>query len=263
MKTLWLLLLIPALAFGQNDAYPKSDASLVAWYKLDGNYLDEISSSSGSDVNGDAGNPTSSTDAKNGTAYRFPDGAWEAVSLVNSTLLNGATKWTMLAWKKPTAQRLDSTLLCFRKTDNSHLWGIASMWDDATSWRIWINDGGQNGRPYPLNLWSMEVSSYDATGYLGSNSVIKTFEFYAREPAFYVLFAPGAAGTFGQDRVPRLGADYFSSDRYYYSGFIDNIMIWSRVITRNEIEQLYSGRWRLTLGEISGITQGQGLGIGD
>jgi hypothetical protein len=250
LKTLWMLLLIPAIAFGQNDAYPNSDRNLVAWYKLDGNYLDQISGSSG-DPYFTGVHP--SVDAKRGSAFFITNsssGGW--IALVNSNLLNGATDFSMSffvkrSWAGANADEAGVVLSRGTKRNGVHLATTGTTTNTAYAG---INSASALTVTIPWDRWQFCVFKrknqnlyWYIDGKLDVRSVCET-------------------NALIQDDVFKIFIDDYNSARRM-RGYIDEVCFWNRAVTANEIEQLYFGRWRQTLGEISALNQGQGLGTGD
>jgi len=252
-----ILCLMVTCAWAQNDMYPKSDKNLVAWYGLR-TLQDKISGSLATTVG--AFDSTTWPDAlRDSTVYRI--GWWENyIKLANTSLLNNAPSASFSVWGKvlgSVGTENYSGLLYF---DNKagNFFGIQPHKDSGGNYNWWTyyspsitNVAQTAARVYDVstNKWMHFAVSYngkDFTGYLNGRVVV---------------FGP-ATGLVQQTTAFVIGQDPYNGGAFD-NGLVDEPMIWNRALSYNEIQQLYIGRWRQTLGELSAINQGQGLGTGD
>jgi hypothetical protein len=251
-----MLLLIPVIAFGQNDAYPKSDASLVAWYKLDGDVLDQISGSSGTIV----GNIVTTTPKRGNGAYKWMTGTDSYMATVNPTLLNGKTAYTFSMWLNLYASvNSYNAAFAIRGTGANavRLYSIQQFAPPSYEWwPVWEN--GPAAVSFPISsqpAWTHVIYSYD-----GSKVRLYVFQEAGLLANYQQIVLSWSVF---QDRVAYLFADPGDVHNRWFPGSIDDVMIWDRALSMNEINLLHCNRYRQTLGELSSINQGQGLGIGD
>ncbi|HVS92313.1 MAG TPA: LamG domain-containing protein [Mucilaginibacter sp.] len=211
---------------------------LVAYYPFNSNAND----ASG---NGNAGtlNSVTSTTDRNGkanAAYQF-DGVQSYISVPDKQALRLAnTDFTLNAWIKMDAYNAasGSVILAKRITgpNNGYTWGVHGL-VDANAGKVTYGPGGGSNNAFsngtvPIGSWHMVTAEYTlATAQLriyidGTlNSVSDGIS--SANPNITTLLFIG-----GDD--PSLGTSYF------FQGSLDEIRIYSRVLSNNDLQKLYT-----------------------
>ena len=204
-------------------------SGLVAWWRAEGNALDSIGTNNGALVNGATFAP-----GKIGTAFSF-GGSGDYVSVPSSPDVQQQNAITVTAWVYANGTPAGES-------------GIAGTWDDLTggnrTYLFWLNGGrleflisqtgGDIGRasdslPFPTNQWVYVVGTYDGT-------VIRVYR-----DGVQVGSIPYAGQIHTNGRPFFIGrTDSGSDGSDYWKGQIDEVMIYNRALSSNEVASIYA-----------------------
>jgi hypothetical protein len=220
--------------------FPK--AGLVAYYKLDGNSNDSVGSNHGT-VNG----ATYTASGKINGAYDF-DGVNDYIDLNDtiSKLFEGTKNYTFSCWAKFDNLSVNRTLLASKR-------GVSYGY----LYRNCIISGGYNGSVFfgrtntsgedycetpsstiTTNTWYHIVVTYDGSQMkIYVNNSLPTG---VNNPKT----STRSASDGGYAAIGKLAEN--NSSYYHMDGIIDEVGIWSRVLTSDEITQLYNNGNGLT-----------------
>ena len=212
---------------------------LAAWYKLDESGTATVASdSSGSGNNGSLANfsfdnvTNGWVNGKFGKALLF-NGSSDYVNIPNSSTLNGTDSLSVSTWVYPTSFTLSRSygnslgVTLIESNEN----GTATGWIIGTnnSGNIWWWPSGGNDRfstkTLPLNAWSHVIIIY-SSGYV----------------SFYINGVLSNTTASVSPNIPtfiKIGAKSWTSS--WLAGSIDDVRIYNRALTANEVQQLYKG----------------------
>ncbi len=208
---------------------------LVGWWPFNGNANDE----SGNGNNGTVNGATLAEDrfGQGGKAYAF-DGQGNYIQVANSNSLNFNTG-TVNVWVN-TSEKKEATLIC------------KNLFSNATNenWHVIINEKNTG----TIGLYTKHGSSCSpGLGWQG-NTVSFEFNFSTWQMITAVILSDTthiymngeriqSINTTGQmDDCPgdvQIGRHWANDTRYFY-GTIDDIGIWNRVLSNQEIKDLYN-----------------------
>ena len=203
---------------------------LVAYYGLDGDAYDEVSATSGTL----SGSLVSTNLAISGTAYKTTAGR---IDTVNSSLLNGASDYTISAW----AWQIDHVTyagICFSRgtravgigRDNNTPAGdvyTASGWSTANQ-VIGDTVVGSIADGQWVHLVAVGKN-------VGSNRITELWS----DGAMVSAITNAGNDTISQNDIFRIGWDDSSGTRLF-NGIIDEVGIWNRALTEQEISDIYT-----------------------
>jgi hypothetical protein len=214
---------------------------LVAYYPFSGNADD----ASGNGNNGTVNGATLTIDRFGNTnsAYFF-DGASGFISVTNSLLLSPVGDFCVSVWVDPTSyQSLPmaaiSKAIASANNDASSSWFIAYEPADfglpnTIQFQAWPNFGINSPTilPPPINQWHHLVFTYTrasniTASYLDGILVDTRSESYeTNDPNIFLTIGCQQSSTGGGD--------------YFFNGNIDDIRIYNRALSSNEVAQLYA-----------------------
>ena len=237
MKNLTFLtaILIASISYAQIPSYVPT-TGLVGWWPFNGNANDESGNGNNGTVNG-----ATLTSDRNGIvnkAYSF-DGIDDYISYqAGNTMLNITSEFTICHWIKT--------------TDNSGM--LLSSSDFINS-------------PYPgyssgLNICNLGNGKYSGTvnsDCYGANNTINdnqwhflvlklqsnTLYFYSDNVLINSISNANLPLSFTGNRVLGCRNDLFMTSSANYSGLVDDLSIYSRALTQQEIKNLYDGVYNL------------------
>lgn len=193
--------------------------NLQAYYKLDGNSTDSAGSNNGTDTN--ITYNTSNGKINQGAGF---DGSTSLISIGNAAGLNSAS-FTYTAWIKPTSFT-NTNYIVSTAVAGAPSWRIDSSVATQNLSKAGIINIGSSNTALTANVFSFVAVTYDGT----------TATFYLNGVADGT---PSSAQTFLTE-VRQIGVFTTPSSVTDFSGAIDEVGIWSRVLTGAEITQLYN-----------------------
>lgn len=238
MKKFLFLCIILAAGWAANLSSAERDLSLVAHYTFDGNASD----SSGNGLHGTVYNSDLTTDrfGNENSAYSF-NGTDSYIQVNNNALLQPSSVVTVSAWIFSNYSQGSYNGIVNNIWDNfSDESGYGLCYDDAyyrvafISKTNGVSSWWGSGCNYtPENQkWIHLTGTYD-----GSNAKI-----YADGVLINSIPASGALNySFSNDMW--IGRYYDSNEEHYFNGKIDDIRIYSRALSENEVQALYESEW--------------------
>jgi len=201
------------------------NASLVAYYSLDGNTSD----SSGNANHGTANGDPQWVAGKTGNALEF-DGTDDEVSIPYSAALNPLDNFTVSAWAKAASGGTGHRAVISSRTEPPQK-GYIVYATPANIWQFWTGTGSGwqsvSGPSVSLDEWVHLAAIYtDGTKRLYANGVL----------------AVEAAGTYVPNDADELligaGANETVTHNYFFVGAIDDVRIYDSVLSAAEIAWL-------------------------
>ena len=200
--------------------------NLIAWYPFNGNAIDE----SGNGNNGAKIKASLSTDRR-GTlkrAYSFNGFNNEYISCINANLPMGKSKRTISMWLRPdtivnSTQTMTALSYGQQSSGNANMVGL---FNGKIRYIGWGDDVDAN-YPYLTNQWINITTTFDgliAKIYVNGNLL---------DSATKALWNTNGLQYYFGTRADTINA--------FFNGKIDDIAIWSRVLTDSEIQQVYIG----------------------
>ena len=221
-------IVLTATFYAQNIPSYVPTNGLVGWWPFNGNANDESGNGNHGVVNG----ATLTTD-RNGTgnkAYNF-DGDNDRIVIENSLLSSQPTSYSISIWSL--SNSVTGELICDRNTIN-YDFKYRLVYDNDSIIYATVSGGqvGWNKTDYPKNKWNHVV----AIGDLQSN----TSKFYLNGVLIYTrdIYYPNHLN------ATTIGANYAPGYPGYdnaINGKIDDIAIYNRALTQQEITALYLG----------------------
>lgn len=202
------------------------DSSLVSWWRMDdidgsGNPTDYVGSNNLTKY----GNATQTSSGKFGKAFAF-DGASDFLYVTNNSTLNPTTGITISAWIKSNVSD---------PTDR----GLVSKWTTGTTGYMMVCSSGKI-RGYIGGTYAVSSSSISSTSvwyhvlYTWNGSVIQTYINGAADGT------PAAKSSITSDSGSLQIGTYNSRGQSSFNGSIDEVMIFNRALTADEITALYN-----------------------
>jgi hypothetical protein len=210
---------------------------LVAYYPFDGNAHDQ----SGNGNNGEVHNATLTSDrfGNPNSAYRF-DGSTSYIKVTNGLPFDFSNKFSVAFWIKPGASQLGWATV-FSKSHYT-TGGFGSSWfieqggTELNSYILSYRPSTSNVIPNSIgtqliasqwNHYSVTKENTKLNSYLNGNLVHSLFGL-GNDP---IIYANGNLSLF-------IGTDD-GAYGYYFHGLIDDIFIFNRTLTSQEIQKLY------------------------
>lgn len=227
MKKLFILFTISLLNLGAVQAQIPTNG-LAAYYPFNGNANDMSGTGNSGTVNG--ATLTNDRFFNTNAAYNF--NSYTYITVPRSQSLNTET-WTISAWYKTTSpdkQRVTSkaenssttNYMCIMMDNNGHIYGTTWLGSNATQIitmdPVTTNDGKWHNVTYIRDVAQKKYFLY-------VDNVLK-----ATQNDYYELM--------GNNQALSIGRNYV--DNEYWSGSIDDIRIYTRVLTPNEIAAIYN-----------------------
>ena len=209
---------------------------LVAYYPFDGNALD----ASGNGNNGIVNGATLTNDkfGKSNAAYGF-DGINDYLSVNHNSILNlpGAGSFTFTSWINPTEIINEYNII-------SKGAGHGNNSNDAYILSVYFSKVGLELAKYPTAIWTKSDASVTVNAW---NLVTVVYDNTINAAKYYLngnlvgqknyTITPSSNG----DTNPMfIGKQGYSCDCNYFKGKIDEIGIWNRALTQEEITNLYN-----------------------
>jgi len=204
-----------------------STSGLVGWWKGDGNALDQAGGNDGTPQNG-----TTFVAGKVGQAFKF-DGMNDYVTIKNAALVANNNASTVNAWVYPTSFGSADTII-YSENNGGTIYELRVTNQGISGFCIWRTDVAGNWKcasaasPIQLNAWSHIAGTLDASGM-----------------KLYVNGVP--AGTNAANRPSDavvvevdLGRGANAGGMYYFNGSIDDVQIYNRALTAQEISDIYN-----------------------
>jgi len=224
---------------GTGSIIPDIDNSLVSWWRMDDvNATTGVIDYMGRNNGTRKGNATQTTAGKMGKGFSFDGIDGNYVNIGNKADFNftNTTDFTLSAWVYMYSKTNQNFI---RKRTN--LEGMYSL--DYTSgsqtWEIYISDGSGSGGDYayvqyadanPTNKWVHLVGVYNSTG--------KNVSLYVNGVNSYSY---GNRGNVNLDDFSNADSLTISSNTYYpVNGTIDDVMIFNRSLSADEILSIYN-----------------------
>ncbi|MDC0158108.1 cadherin domain-containing protein, partial [Verrucomicrobia bacterium] len=201
------------------------DIGLVAWYPLDGNGADHSPTANHATVNGTT--PTADRHGVAGKALLF-DGSGSNHYLeaaFNQALSSTAISYSV--WAKPTSTTNNhGSPITFRADGRG--FNLYKMPDNT--WSHWTGNGGwQKFHAQAISLnWTALAFTHDGTtgkGYQNGVLVVSSNKTYLPAQSGALKIGAGAGS---------------NGPTYFFKGAIDEVRIWNRVLSAEEISSLYT-----------------------
>lgn|GEM_PF-294585 len=209
-----------------------TDPTLVGWWPMDGNAND----ASGNDNNGEVNSASLTYDrfGRANRAYSF-DGVNDYIAIDGlANQLATGDDFTLVAWFKTSSVPSDMHRNMIFSAHNSSSYGNVFRTGTGTTGGIFSSvdiDDNQNGSGYNDGNWHMLSLSIGGDG------------------TTTVSVDGNAISGFNNDQAPWNTASYFSIGQEYdaagpgdfFSGALDDVRVYDRVLTSQDIQQLYGG----------------------
>lgn len=233
IKSLFFSILLGGAAFAQTPNYVPSNG-LIGYWGFNGNANDQSGNSNNGIVNG----ATLTTD-RNGlsnSAYNF-DGVSNYIKISDNSLMELSNKYTISAWinLSNTPSNQYSIISKERQQDAT---GLSLIIDNTSKLTHAFNNGGNyptvGTSTLPNSVWKFIIVTYDGT-------TAKT----------YINGQLDKSNTFSQTLINSsydwfIGKEFTTSGggnsgytNRYFKGKIDDIGMWNRALTTQEINTLY------------------------
>jgi hypothetical protein len=207
---------------------------LVAYYPLDGN-VNDASGNGNNGTTNDVNYTTNQFDIPNG-AIEFNGRSTSAVTVPSSTSLNLYQSFTLSGWMFSTyVNPTDNGLGLIAKGGNS-VAGTQWMarWMNTGQIELWLGNGNNwseflSASTYIEGTWQAFLISFDAT--TGTVCIY----FNGKLDASYTT----SMTSFSNPNAPLILGNQYESDVDAFIGCLDNVRIYNRVLSTNEVTQLY------------------------
>jgi len=220
------------LVMGQAEQVAFPSDGLVAYYGLDGDAYDEVSETSGT-----WGSSSTETNlAINGTALSIPDANGYVIAATPS-LLNGATDYTVSAWVRQVAHRdYAGVVLAYTATRNTGIMEANTLTGNAfadSGWAAGIQESGTfiNGT-ITVGEW---VHLVGVGKNIGSDRITELWA----DGSLVKATTNAGNSTLTQTGSFRIGSNQSRVERWF-DGIIDEVGIWNRALTEQEISDIYT-----------------------
>lgn len=215
------------------------DDSLVSWYRMDdidgsGNPDDYMDRNDLTKV----GTAAQTSDGYLGDAFTL-DGNSDYLTITASSSLDITGNITLTAWAKGTLSATTSVLVCrfYRSSANwaQYCMGYGSSTLNNTFLHISDDVTNDYGIYYPPNSYDPE--DWHHIAYTWNGTYIDTYNDGVR-----VNSTPSSIAAI--QSVPsakfNIGADAWTVDRYFFNGEIDDVMVFNRSLSSDEVAALYA-----------------------
>ena len=232
-----LLLLIAQTTLAQNiPSYLPKDG-LVGWWPFNGNANDESGNGNNGTVNG--ATLTSDRFGNTGKAYSF-DGVNDFIRCVNAGPTGNPTV-SVCFWMKTTSSNYGS------------LFGYGDNGANGRDFRIYLNSGHCSGSSISFDTYQCAVShsssisnSWDFYTVIYDGTIGNTVNIAKIYKNRYLMNSVCFSQNFATTNVNSINPITFG--RYhgtiqsgFYNGTLDDIAIWNRALSEQEIKNLYTG----------------------
>ena len=210
-----------------------NDANLVSYWRFDGNYLDSKGTNNGSAI----------SISGYGNAYgKFNQGIYSAGGSVNRSLtipssvslISPTTGLTVSIWVNVTSLVAQTVPLSMRYLPDPTSPYNAYLFDiETTSLTFGVNTANGYGSAsinmvFPTNTWQHLIGTYDGS----------TVKLYLNG----ILTGSGSitgAINYGSSRELRIADNYYNAGQFY-TGYIDDVALFSRALSAAEVFEIYS-----------------------
>jgi hypothetical protein len=229
---------------------PNLDNSLVSWWKMDDNAGDKIVTDYMGANNGTSATNTSviHTAGKLGGAMTF-NGSTSFIKLDTATDFGITDKMTASVWVKFNNSDTNKVILGTQGSSNGFVIRQSVNTPGKLQWQVLNTIGGatnlQTSATYSDNQWHLVTGTYD-----GSNTVLYIDGIYITKGSLtgnvaYPSAYPFSIGCYAAGRLESFSV---------FNGSIDDVMIFNRALTTDEITGLYNA---------TAISHSSTLSIGD
>jgi len=201
---------------------------LIAYYALDGNMQDEITG-----LTGNYSTATETNDSVKGTSSRF---ASTLGQIVDTDLVDGLQEMTVSIWIKPFAYTNYGDFLNSRGT---YRWYIGQYESGKINFYTTLSNGSilaafnEGAAVIILNEWQ------HITGVIENDLSTVTLKTYRNGTLVFSESLSVSGVTLKQDVVADIGGDRATGARRY-NGLMDEISIWNRALSSNEVSTIYN-----------------------
>ena len=218
-------------------AYVPSNG-LVGWWPFNGNANDESGNGNNGTVNG--ATLTSDRFNSNNAAYYF-NGIDNKIVIQNTLLSNTFSSHTTSVWIK-TSSQTDQCIYTDRGPGSYWYKNSATIqnqwnggWNHASHNNNCVNNALDQQQPVWDGVWHNLVSVFDAQTLsikLYRDGVLQATQFNITATCYGNIAQPTTIGC---------KTGWFDPDVSFFNGCIDDIGIWNRALTQQEITNLYNG----------------------
>ena len=204
---------------------------LVGWWPFTGNAID----SSGNANNGIVNGATLTTDrfGNVNSAFNF-DGVNDWININNSNSLNPTSEITISAWVNTLAYNVSNASMVVNKgwdQGPGHYDILVFSSNNKSRFVIGSNIYVESNSIINLNQWTLITVSIDSL----------TMKIYINGALDHTVLQNNN-NSFGTNTDPLyIGKHDYNNAPYYFNGKIDDIGIWNRALTQQEITDLYNG----------------------
>ena len=221
---------LATIAFGQTVPSYIPTSGLVGWWPFNGNAID----SSGNGNNGTVNGATLTTDrfGNINSAYIF-DGINDWININNSNSLNPPSQITISAWVNTSAYNVSNASMVVNKgwdQGPGHYDLLVFTPNSKSRFVIGSNIYVESNSIININQWTLITASIDSlTMKIYINGTLENTALQNNNNSFGTNTDPLYIGKHDYNNFP-----------YYFSGKIDDIGIWNRILTQQEITSLYT-----------------------
>lgn len=223
---------------------PSIPTDYVLYHKADNSTLDESANNNDGTLNGSAGYTTGRKSDANG-AYNLIKSGNSYVNIPDAASLDCSTEMTVCFWVNPATLSVTDNFLAKWDYATQGGWAIGVHPSDATNLEVYIasalNDGGSNIRT--TTNASLVTGSYQFICFVFNGNEVNHYDrvkIYKNN----VLLTMGFAGTIAtslQNNSASLKIGKFGGSlNRYCDAAIDDIRIYNRVLTDDEMTALYN-----------------------
>jgi hypothetical protein len=206
-------------------------ANRVSWWRGEGNAADSVGTSSGTLVGG-----TTFDLGQVGQAFRF-DGVDDRVEVPN---FGSFTRFTVQAWAyREGATNTSESLVSYKEGDNPNCGFTLRLNEDGVSQRprLWVHVNGiwpftEATQPFPFGRWTHLAGTYDG----------QEISLYVDGVLAAVTAAAGNMTQCNQKTGLGMRASLNPSYPFFFPGLLDEITVFDRALSANEIQGLAAAR---------------------
>jgi hypothetical protein len=213
-----------------------NDSNLVSYYRMEGNGNDSKASNNGTPYNVTFG--TSYGKFNQGASF---NGSSSRITVVNGSGLN-VINYTISLWSKRNVTNTEH-IQCMLSNKYQNFVGAVIIYYTSGNLLAVNHQNGTNDALLTTSSTFVDTSNY--------HHIVVT-----HENSSSTIYYDGVAVTNGSHRDPDYGGSYqpnfyqnigaFYTPGYagsYHNGYIDDVAIFSRALTADEVYKLYTGNW--------------------
>jgi hypothetical protein len=204
---------------------------LVGYWPFNGNANDQSGNGNNGTVNG--ATLTADRNGNANAAYSF-DGVNDWININNSNSLNPPSQITISAWVNTLAYNVSNASMVVNKgwdQGPGHYDLLVFSPNNKSRFVIGSNISVESNSIININQWTLITASIDSL----------TMKIYVNGTLENTVLQNNN-NSFGTNTDPLyIGKHDYNNFPYYFNGKIDDIAIWNRALTQNEITQLYTG----------------------